>query len=162
MTLAQDFGRLIRKARAVHADPIDAVIARLNAHRIFKGKITEVVRRTEMGFARGEARLDGVDSFVSSSLLLRFQNENLVAIRDGDVLASVPDLIIVVSSDGGQPITTEELRYGFRVTVLAAPCDPRWRTPRGLDLVGPRYFGYDLDYVPVEVRSAASSTMGCR
>lgn len=156
ITLAHDLGRLIREARAVHADPIDAVIARLNAHRIFQGKITEVVRRTETGFARGEARLQGSDAYAGSSLLLRFQNENLVAVRDGDVVASVPDLIIVVSSDGGQPITTEELRYGFRVTVLAAPCDPRWRTPRGLELVGPRYFGYDFDYVPVEVRSACA------
>src|SRR5215471_15332183 len=79
------------------------------------------------------------DSLVSSSLLLRFQNENLVAIRDGDMVASVPDLIVVVSSDMCEPITTEELRYGFRVTVLAAPCDARWRTPKGLELVDPRY-----------------------
>jgi uncharacterized protein len=33
--------------------------------------------------------------------------------------------------------------------VLVAPCDPRWRTKAGLELVGPRYFGYDYDYVPV-------------
>ncbi|MDR0359838.1 MAG: DUF917 domain-containing protein, partial [bacterium] len=30
----------------------------------------------------------------------------------------------------------------------------RWRTPRGLELVGPRYFGYDFDYVPLEERLA--------
>ena len=50
----------------------------------------------------------------------------------------------------GEPITTEILRYGMRVAVLAFPCDPKWRTPKGIDLVGPRYFGYDIDYIPVE------------
>jgi len=41
-------------------------------------------------------------------------------------------------------------RYGFRVTLLAIPCDPRWRTPAGLALVGPGYFGYDVEYTPAE------------
>ncbi|MEA2527977.1 MAG: uncharacterized protein QOF73_5204, partial [Thermomicrobiales bacterium] len=39
-----------------------------------------------------------------------------------------------------------------RVVVLGIPCDPRWRTPEGLALVGPGYFGYDATYVPVENR----------
>ncbi|GAA2837881.1 hypothetical protein GCM10020220_028520 [Nonomuraea rubra] len=47
-------------------------------------------------------------------------------------------------------IQTEALRYGQRVTVLAWPCDPLWRTPKGLETAGPRAFGYDLGYVPVE------------
>jgi DUF917 family protein len=68
------------------------------------------------------------------------------------VLASVPDLIIVLDSETAEPVTTEDIRYGFRVTVISAPCDPRWRTPAGLALVGPRYFGYDFDYRPVEER----------
>jgi DUF917 family protein len=61
-------------------------------------------------------------------------------------------LIIVLNGETAEPVTTEEIRYGFRVSVLAAPCDPRWRSPEGLALVGPRYFGYDFDYVPVEDR----------
>ena len=60
-----------------------------------------------------------------------------------------------MDAENGGPITTEELRYGFRVTVIATPCDARWRTPAGLELAGPRYFGYDVDYVPVEDRFGA-------
>jgi DUF917 family protein len=88
-------------------------------------------------------------------LELRFQNENLAALRDGEIVVSVPDLITVLDAETGEPITTEELRYGFRVTVIATPCDDRWRTPAGLELAGPRYFGYDIDYVPVEERFGA-------
>ena len=38
-----------------------------------------------------------------------------------------------------------------RVTVIAAPCDPRWQSPAGLALAGPRVFGYDVDPVPLPV-----------
>jgi DUF917 family protein len=88
-----------------------------------------------------------LDADAGAELVLEFQNEFLVARRGEDVLASVPDLITVVDSDTGEPTTTEELRYGFRVAVLAAPCDERWRTEAGLAIVGPRCFGYDFDFV---------------
>jgi DUF917 family protein len=150
--LAEELGRLIRETRAAHEDPIGAVLERLNGFRVFSGKIADVARRTETGFARGEARIDGGGEDAGSTLELQFQNEHLVALRDGEIVVSVPDLIIVLDAETGEPITTEELRYGFRVTVIATPCDRRWRTPDGIQLAGPRYFGYDVDYVPVEER----------
>ena len=42
----------------------------------------------------------------------------------------------------------------LRVAVIAIPCDPKWRTEKGLELAGPKYFGYDVEYVPVEKRYA--------
>ena len=153
--LAEELGRTIRETRAAHGDPIQAMLDRLLGFRLFEGKVADVQRRTEAGFARGEARIEGTAGDSGAELVLRFQNEHLVAIRDGEILASVPDLIIVLASETGEPITTEELRYGFRVTVIATPCDRRWRTPAGLELVGPRYFGYDIDYVPIEERVRA-------
>jgi len=150
--LAQELGRTIRLTRSVHEDPVRAITDRLRGHRIFEGKIVDVQRRTEAGFAKGEARLSGLESNADKSLVLRFQNEYLVAIRDGEIICSVPDLIIVLGSETGAPITTDELRYGFRVTVIGAPCDAKWRSDAGLALVGPRYFGYDIDYEPIEQR----------
>ena len=96
--------------------------------------------------------IEGVDEYASQKLELNFQNENLVAKVDGEIMVSVPDLITVLDTETGEPITTESLRYGFRVTVLGIPCNEKWRTPEGLELVGPRYFGYDIDWVPVEQR----------
>jgi DUF917 family protein len=154
LRLAEELGRLVRETRAAHGDPIAAVLERLNGFRVFNGKVVDVHRRTESGFARAEVRIEGLGDDEGSTLSLATQNEHLVAQRDGEVLASVPDLIIVLDSENGQPITTEDLRYGFRVTVVAVPCDPRWRTDAGLELVGPRYFGYDFDYVPIEHRMA--------
>jgi len=154
MTLAEELGRLVRETRAVHGDPIGAVVERLGGRRLFTGKVVDVARRTEAGWAKAEVRIDGIGGDAGSTLLLQTQNEHLVAIRNGDVVCSVPDLIIVMDAESGGPITTEELRYGYRVVVVGAPCVPAWRTPEGLAVVGPRYFGYDGDYVPVEERVA--------
>lgn len=153
MSLAAEIGRIISDAREAHTDPIDAVLGRIGGFRLFAGKVVDVQRRTESGFARGEAVFDGVGADAGHELRLQFQNEHLIAVRDGTVLATVPDLITVFDADSGQPITTEDLRYGFRVVVVGMPCNDRWRTPEGLELVGPRYFGYDLDYVAVEDRA---------
>ena len=60
----------------------------------------------------------------------------------------------MLDAETGVAITTEELRYGQRVAVLGIPCDPRWRTATGVACVGPRYFGYEVDYVPIEERLA--------
>lgn len=155
LTLCADLGRIIRLARAAHDDAVRAVADRLDGHLIFQGRVSDIERRTETGFARGRAVLAGTGEWAGTDLVLNFQNEHLVAIRDGTVIASVPDLIIVLNSENAEPITTEEIRYGFRVSVVAAPCDPRWQTAEGLALVGPEYFGYDFPYVSVTERLAA-------
>jgi DUF917 family protein len=46
----------------------------------------------------------------------------------------------------GEAIGTETLRYGQRVSVVALPAPPVLLTPRGLEHVGPRAFGYDLPF----------------
>jgi DUF917 family protein len=152
ISFAETIGRTVREARAAKEDVIAAVMEVTGGFRIFRGKIVDIQRRTETGFARGEATIQGVDEYSGSSLTVRFQNEHLVAIRDGEIVVSVPDLITLLDAENGEPITTEGMRYGFRVVALGIPVTPKWRTPAGLEIVGPRYFGYDIDYVPVEER----------
>jgi len=41
--------------------------------------------------------------------------------------------------------------------VIAFGCDPIWRTERGIAAAGPRAFGYDFDFVPVEELAAAAA-----
>jgi DUF917 family protein len=69
----------------------------------------------------------------------------------------VPDLITVLDSETAEAVATEQIRYGQRVTVIAFPCDPVWRTERGIAATGPRAFGYDFDYRPVEELSGATT-----
>lgn len=150
-------GRSIREAHATHADAIETVREATNGIVLWRGKIADIERRTETGFARGNATIVGLGEFEGRTLKIDFQNEFLIAQEGDRTLASTPDLITILDAETGLAITTESLRYGFRVAVLGLPCDSRWRTPAGIDLAGPRYFGYDIDYVPVEERSGALS-----
>lgn len=149
LSLCVELGALVRAAKEAHTGPVPAVIERLGGRHLFTGKIVDVERRTESGFARGTARLAGIGDDTGAELVLRFQNENLVAVRDGVVTASVPDLICTVDHESAVAVTTEALRFGQRLTVFSAPADPRWHSPAGLELAGPRYFGYDIDPVRV-------------
>ena len=72
-----------------------------------------------------------------------------VARVGGEVLSVVPDLICILDAETAEPITTEELRYGQRVRVMAVTVPPIMRTPEALAVWGPRTFGFDVDYTPM-------------
>lgn len=132
------------------SEPVPAIAAELDARVLLSGKITDLDRRTAGGFVRGSVTITGIGDDRGRLQRLELQNENLLVLEDGEVLVSVPDLITIIDTETGHAITTEMLRFGQRVSVLAWPCDPVWRTPRGLELAGPAAFGYDLPYVPFE------------
>lgn len=148
LTLCADLGKTLRDARAAHQDPVAAVAAKLRAEVIFHGRIKDIERRTIGGFARGTARFDGVDDWHGRTLRLDFQNEFLMAERDGQTLVTTPDLITLLEAESGNPVTADSLRYGLRLVALAFEATPQWRSPAGIALVGPRYFGYPVDYTP--------------
>lgn len=136
-----EIGQRIATARDEKTDPVDAVVDLLGGRELFDGKVVDVHRATTTGFARGRARIDGESG---ATLTLQFQNEHLVAEAAGEILATTPDLIMVLDGESGEPITTEGLRYGQRVRVIAAPADERWHSEAALAMVGPGYFGYDM------------------
>ena len=157
---AEQIGRGLRLARAHNRDGIAAVQEATGGEVLFRGKIIDVVRRTEQGWALGEAVLEGMEEDAGHQLELRFQNENLVALRDGRMVASVPDLITVLDAETGAAITTEQLRYGFRVVVFGMACHPIWRTDAGLALAGPGHWGYQHEYEPLGGRFPPAETSG--
>jgi DUF917 family protein len=142
-------GRAVLEARAAKDDPIEAILAAERGTVLFRGKITDVERRTAQGFARGTVTIEGLDEHSGVRCAVDFQNENLVCRVDGEVRATVPDLICLIESEAGTPITTEELRYGFRVTLVGLPASEKLKTPQALGVVGPRAFGLEVDYRPL-------------
>ncbi|KAK3086626.1 hypothetical protein FSP39_021189 [Pinctada imbricata] len=122
---------------------------------LFTGKISMVRRETTDGFNKGYLIVEGFDDG-GEKVKIDFQNENLVARRlqvgrdhDGEVIGSVPDLITVLESENGEPVPTECVRYGLRVSVLLLPAPSLLKTEKALPVVGPKAFGYkDVDYEP--------------
>lgn len=134
------------RARSRHDDPIAAILESTNGIRLFDGKVVDVERRTTEGFLRGQARIDGLGRDAGSRFTVHFQNEFSVGYRDGEPIVMTPDLICVVDSVSGEGIGTDVIRYGQRASVLGLPGPAIFRTPKGLEHVGPRAFGFDLDY----------------
>jgi DUF917 family protein len=156
ISLLLETGKAIFEARERHEDPIAAMLRVGGGHLMYRGKVVDVERVTGGGFSRGRAEISGLDGFQGNSMSLLFQNEFLLARVGENVLATTPDLIVVLDLETGEPVTGELMRYGLRVAVLGIPCVDQWRSEDGLKLVGPRYFGYDLDFIPVEQRVTLS------
>jgi uncharacterized protein len=136
-------GRAVMDANRHHEDAIGAILQSEGGKRLFHGKVIEVERRTTSGFLRGRCAMEGE---ASDRIVIDFQNEWAVVWCDGVPLASTPELICVLDSDTGEAIGTEMVRYGQRVTVIVLPAPEIFLTPRGLEHVGPRAFGYDIDF----------------
>lgn len=149
LSLARNVGQAVLDARDRQEDPIGAILETCPGKVLFTGKVVDLDRRTTAGFARGSVAIDGLGPNLGSRMDIEFQNENLIARHDGEIICTVPDLICVVDTDRGEPITTELMRYGFRVTVLGFPAPKLWTSEKALLVAGPRAFGYDTDFAPL-------------
>jgi hypothetical protein len=145
-TKAIRIGEAVRAAQRDHADPIQAILSVEPGKLLYRGKVADVERRTTEGFLRGRTRFDGIDEWRGVGMEIAFQNEWIVAWRDGRPIAMSPDLICVLDSVSGEAVGTETIRYGQRVTVIALPPPEVFLSPEGLSFVGPRAFGYDIDF----------------
>jgi DUF917 family protein len=155
LSLAIRIGEVLRNARSSHENPIEALLGFLPStlyrygRIIFGGKITDVMRETKAGFSIGRVTIGGLPPF-GSTMEIEIQNENLIARVDGKVKAIVPDLICIMNTETAEPITSENLRYGQRVTVLAVSVPEIMRTPEALDVFGPTCFGLKEPFISIE------------
>lgn len=156
MALARTIGEAVLEARARKDSPAEAILAVTTGRQLFAGKIVDVERRTVTGFARGNLTVMGHDAWSGQQMQIAFQNENLIAWQDGVPVVTVPDLICILEEATCEPVGTEMLRYGLRITILGLPADPKLRTERALAWVGPGAFGYDVPYRPIEETALAT------
>lgn len=154
ISMAWDLGKRVFNARRKHLDPIAEAINLTGGYRAFQGKIVDIDREfgaeKSKGFSLGRITMEGTDDFKGRTVIVDFQNEWLNLEIDGEVRCMPPDLICILDPATGEPIRTDIVRYGYRGTVLLIPAHERMRTERGIATFGPRYFGYDRDYIPVE------------
>lgn len=154
ISMAWDLGKRVFNARHKHLDPIAEAIKLTGGYRAFQGKIVDIDREfgaeKTKGFSLGRITVEGTDDFKGRTAAVDFQNEWLNLEIDGEVRCMPPDLICILDPATGEPIRTDIVRYGYRGTVLLIPAHERMRTERGIATFGPRYFGYDREYVPVE------------
>ena len=156
MTFCQKIGQLIQHANNFNstAGALNKLLEYTHGFRLLSGKITDISHVTEGGFNYGTTTVQGLREDSKNVGKISFQNENIIMKVDDHVVATAPDLIMMIDMDTLLPVTNEEARYGKRVHVVGLPANEKWRTSAGIKLVGPRYFKYDVDYEPLEKRYA--------
>lgn len=153
-----NLGRAVHDARESKGDPVDAVIDCEKGYRLFTGEVQECKRDDAGGFVTGDVFIEGVSptrDAQKSEIRIWYKNEYLCSWLDGVPFVTSPDLICVVDAETAEGLTPweDQLTRGRRVEVIGIANDVRWRNDRGLSLFGPRHFGWDIEYIPVE-RSA--------
>ncbi len=146
---AMKLGRALREAREEQRDPIDALLKAGNGYLLFRGIVTTASWKDKGGFTIGEFVMEGVEEFAGENYRVTYKNENMMSWRNGEVDVTVPDLISVLTPDGF-PVTNPHVRKRKEYVVVGFPAPQLWRTPKGLEIFGPKYLGLEIDYIPIE------------
>lgn len=149
LSKAEQIGYSILTAKAEGKNVLQNLLNTTKGKLIFQGKIIDVSMQMEGRWNKGVCKLIGLEKYAGQEMILDYQNEFLIAKSDDRVVASVPDLITVLDMDTAEPITAETLQYGYRLNVIAMPCDDKWKTEAGIALGGPAAFGYKNQYTPI-------------
>ena len=92
-------------------DAVNSVCTFLNGRVLARGPVQNFSIETTGGFDVGYATVDGCE--------MTFWNEYATAEKDGERLATFPDLIMTINAKTGEPVTTAMMEEGLDVYVIA-------------------------------------------
>ncbi len=150
LSKALAIGEAVRVARSSGADPVQAAVTAGNGYFLFKGVVTQASWKIEEGFTIGELFISGQVDNHGHQYRIWYKNEHIVSWFDDEPDVTVPDLICVLNPNTGEAITNPNCKQGIEVTVIGYPAPEMWRSPKGLQLFGPKHFGYELQYKEIE------------
>jgi DUF917 family protein len=151
LTKCLSLGRAIREAREKGADPIDKALEITGGWRLFEGVISGKDWEDRDGYMFGTNHIKGTGDYEGQTLDVWFKNENHVSWLNGEPWVCSPDLVTLARKDSADGITNTDTKEGDRVVAVGIKGLDVFRTEFGLDhAAGPRYFGFDIDYVPIE------------
>lgn len=144
-----ELGRAIRLARESGADPVRAAADQLGGWEIFRGNVSGR-DWANTGYMEGYHELAGSGRFANHRLKVWFRNENHVTWLDGRPWVTSPDLIEFCDPATGEPLVNTYLEMGQDISVVGRRRRPQFDSAAGLAVLGPRHFGFDLDFQAIE------------
>jgi len=144
---AEEVGKAIREAKEANKDPVEAVLGIVGGFVLGKGTVTNVSTETKGGFDFGKTTIEGD----GRTIRIDYKNENMLAWKDGRLVAMVPDGICYISLDG-QPLTNADIEKGMDVAVIGIKAPDEWRVPAGFDVFRRvlEALGYRGEYKKIE------------
>lgn len=148
ISYAEAIGKAFRETKANGGDYVAAVTETGKGKMMFEGIVAESGYETRGGYTFGDTVITGTGAYEGHTLHIWYQNENIISWLDGEYFVTVPDLICVFNQDEQMPQLNPYAKVGERVAVTALPAPEEWKTERGLEVFGPKSFGYDVEYTP--------------
>ena len=151
LTRSLSIGRTIREAREQGKDPVRALVTQLDdMWSLFRGRIARRQWENKDGYMWGEHELEGQGSFVGHRMCLWFKNENHVTWLDGEPFVTGPDIVEIIDPKTGEPLVNSFLAENQEVAVIGIKRCRQFDTPAGIDALGPKHWGFDMPYRPIE------------
>jgi len=129
----QLIGAAILKAKKENLSVVGEITKVVKCKELFQGTIKDIKIKTEGGFDFGTTVLAGTGKFKGEVCEIDFKNENLLARNgQGQVIATVPDMIGLLDLDKKEPLTNAETEKGLNIAVIGIPApDNWWKKPEG-------------------------------
>lgn len=143
-------GRTIREARNAGYDPVDKIVKQLNGWLLFEGEISKKEWEDKEGYYWGTHTVSGRGEFSGSEFKIWFKNENHVSWLNEEPYVTSPDMLNVVNRETAEPYANSQIAEGQHVAVIGLRAVEQFRSPKGIDILGPKHFGFDIDYTPIE------------
>lgn len=154
LTKALQVGQVIREAREKGSDPVAEAAKAVDGWLLFEGEVTatEITDEESFAFGLGAHKLKGLGGHEGHTFKIWYKNEYHVSWRDDKPFVTSPDSLIMVDLKTGEPATSYDFLVGDQVAIIGRKAHEVHRTKGGIEALGPRHFGFDLDYVPIEQR----------
>lgn len=150
LTKCLKIGRSIRELREAGRDPVREIIKALDGWLLFEGEVSKKECEDKEGYYWGTHTITGQDDFKQAEFKIWFKNENHVSWLNGKPYVASPDMLIVVNRETGEPLANFDIAEGQHVAVIGLRAVGQFRSRKGIDILGPRHFGYEIDYTPIE------------
>ncbi len=152
LTYSLELGTAVREALEKGGDPVAAIVEFTGGWLLFTGEVERKDWKDIGGTMRGTTYIKGTGDWAGHIFRYWFMNENHIGWLDDEPIITSPDMPIVVDIETGEGQINTFIDAGDRVAVIGAKGPEVFRSEHGLSGAGPRYFGFDIDYVPIEER----------
>jgi len=149
-----EIGKIINnKSKNLFSEILDIT----NGIIAFKGIVTDIIAKNVNSFFVGEIMLKGIDEFSGNNYKVWYKNEYLISWKNDKVDITCPDLICLANSKTGVGKISygqgfrNEIVIGEELTILAIPSPDVWLTEKGLDVLSPKHFEFNIEYKPLKI-----------
>jgi len=135
-------GRILSKENS-----LDELRSIVKYRILFRGKLVKREWIDNEGYMEGYHYFIGKGEYNNKSFKIWFRNENHIGFLDNNVVITSPDLITVLN-ERNEPLNNTSIHESEEVKIIGIVSDNKMRSKEAIDILGPRHFGFDFDYVP--------------